>query len=69
MNGPLPVLPFHQKPNRFRCEKHVYSKVEAQTAYNARMRSRHNRPEHLRIYFCNSCQGWHLTSKAHYDED
>ncbi len=43
------------------CGKSRYpDKRAAQSAMNARMRS-HNRPDHLRIYACPICRGWHMT--------
>ncbi|MES2707160.1 MAG: hypothetical protein V4726_11220 [Verrucomicrobiota bacterium] len=45
------------------CGKTIYpDKRAAATARNAWMHSHHNRPDHLRIYACRSCNGWHLTS-------
>lgn len=45
------------------------SKKAAQTAANWRLKARgrhrtgkkRNRPERLRIYFCEPCEAWHLT--------
>lgn len=45
------------------CEKRPYSKREAQEARNARLRSRYGRPDDLRVYHCERCNHWHLTSK------
>jgi len=45
------------------CQKKRYDdKRSAQGARNVRMESArgHNRPEHLRIYDCPDCGGWHL---------
>lgn len=61
-----PSIPKFQ-PKRYTCTKQKYSKVEAQTVVNSRMSSRHNRPEHLRIYNCYHCNGWHVTHKDEYD--
>ncbi len=45
-----------------KCEKHQYpNKKAAQTACNKRM-SRPRKADRLRIYFCERCQRWHLTS-------
>ena len=48
------------------CIKKAYTKKDAQTALNARLRGRyrHNKPDHLRIYHCPDCNGWHLTHKG-----
>lgn len=43
------------------CGKKPYTKREAQTARNQRLRSHHNRPKLLRIYPCPECNAWHLT--------
>lgn len=43
------------------CCKKAYTKREAQTALNRRMKA-HNRPDGLRIYPC-PCGAWHLTHK------
>lgn len=50
------------------CRKQKYTKVEAQTVVNARMSARHNRPEHLRIYHCPLCNGWHVTHKENLND-
>lgn len=48
------------------CWKNRYpTKRDAVTAMNLRMngrkKNRRNRPEHLRVYRCQKCRGWHLT--------
>lgn len=59
----------HQsRPSQRRCFKQSYTKVEAQTVVNSRMNSRNNRPDQLRIYHCERCNGWHVTHKDHYSE-
>ena len=50
------------KPKREYCTatgKPAYSKKGAQTARNGRMKHDHKK---LRIYACDECDGWHLTS-------
>lgn len=48
------------------CSKSSYpTKKAARTALNKRMRSRRNRPDHLRAYWCPKCGQWHLTHKTH----
>ncbi len=48
------------------CDKRGYSKREAETARNSRLRGRkgrrNTRPGYLRIYECPRCGRWHLTS-------
>ena len=44
------------------CHKTPYSKREAVTALNHRLRGK-GRPEHLRVYHCPLCNHWHLTSQ------
>ena len=44
------------------CHKTQYSKREAVTALNHRLRGK-GRPEHLRVYHCPLCNHWHLTSQ------
>jgi hypothetical protein len=50
-----------------KCDGKVcFSKREAETARNARTKGRgqrRNRPAFLRIYQCEKCDFWHLTSK------
>lgn len=41
-------------------KKQVYSKKDAQTVRNLRMKSG---SKELRIYHCPICNGWHLTSQ------
>ena len=46
------------------CGKYTYSKRDALTARNARLRrnpSSNKRPAFLRVYACATCCGWHLT--------
>lgn len=47
------------------CGKRIYDKKGAKTAANfrtgGRKRYRHNRPAFLRPYYCDQCNGWHLT--------
>lgn len=45
------------------CTKAAYSKKEAQTVINARLRSKKHRPEGLRAYQCDECNLWHLTHR------
>jgi hypothetical protein len=46
------------------CTKHCYpTKQDADNAAAERMKSRHNRPEHLRSYHCPDCSFHHLTHK------
>lgn len=67
MNGLLPQPDWDNEGGRiYRCRKAPYSKVEAQTVLNSRLRSRHGRPECLRIYHCEDCNAWHLSSKEDY---
>lgn len=51
--------------------KKCYSKRDAETARNARTtgrrRVRHGRPEYLRVYHCDECNHWHLTSKKNHE--
>ena len=49
--------------------KHCYPKREAEGARNHRLKSRHKRPDHLRIYSCPRCGWWHLTHKQLETED
>lgn len=50
------------------CPKTPYTKREAQTVRNLRLKGRHGRPEMLRLYECKQCGAWHLTSKESYSE-
>lgn len=50
------------------CGKRGYTKVEAQTALNARLAGR-GAPDELRIYQCPGCNRWHLTHKEHHDSE
>lgn len=47
--------------------KKCYTKRDAETVRNARTvgrrKMRHGRPKELRIYHCEFCNHWHLTSK------
>ena len=50
-----------------KCEKKSYTKKQAQTVANHRMkrgkgRNNRGRPEYLRVYPC-PCGSWHLTHK------
>jgi len=52
--------------------KKCFSKRDAETARNKRLKPkrhqrRHNTPDSLRIYHCQTCNGWHLTSKEEYE--
>lgn len=58
----------YSRGRTYSCSKRRYTKVEAQTAINSRMSSRHNRPEHLRMYECRRCQAWHITHRRHFDD-
>lgn len=40
-----------------------YTKKDAETARNRRLRSKQKSADYLRIYPCHRCNGWHLTSK------
>jgi rubrerythrin len=44
-----------------KCTKWRYSKRQAETVRNSRLRARHGRPDQLRIYHCPVCNHWHLT--------
>jgi len=48
-----------------RCSKQKYSKKDALTSANKRVkgrqRIRRHRPEYLRAYYCEDCNAWHLT--------
>ena len=52
--------------------KQCYSKREAETIRNARLRPhrriRRHIPDFLRIYHCPHCNHWHLTSKPDYHD-
>lgn len=43
------------------CEKHPYSHAKA--IEFKRRRERENKGLQLRVYYCNQCGYWHLTSK------
>ena len=53
------------------CPKTPYSKKDAQTVANYRTKGRkdrrHGRPGYLRVYACDICGHWHLTSKHEHD--
>lgn len=49
--------------------KPCYTKKEALSAKNHRLRSHHKAPDYLRVYYCKRCNLFHLTSKQHHDED
>ena len=65
MTGLLPVLD-RRPPPFYVCSKTCYSKVEARTVLNARAREG---TRNLRIYYCQKCNSWHVTSRAHYDDE
>jgi hypothetical protein len=47
-----------------RCGKHTYrDRRSVISAINVVMRRRKNRPKMLRPYYCDQCQGWHLTKQ------
>lgn len=46
------------------CRKTTYpDKKAAQSARNAVLKRKRNRPKDLRIYRCEHCHGWHLTKQ------
>jgi len=46
------------------CGKNAFTKKEAVTALHAAQKRRHNNQrDKLRVYACNICGWWHLTSK------
>lgn len=56
----------------YTCAKYPYrSKKDAQTAANLRTRGRQeqrrNRPDFLRVYACDDCGHWHLTSSRRHE--
>jgi len=63
---------------RTHCGGKVYyaSRKDAQTMANVQTgkrhprknRQRHGRPEFLRVYHCDRCNGWHLTKREDWDE-
>lgn len=55
------LRPTFQRRPAFKCSKQRYpDKKAAQGAVNMAMRRKRNRPEGLRIYFCEDCRAWHL---------
>jgi hypothetical protein len=45
------------------CTKVRYDKRDAQTALNNALVSKKKRRKEKRIYYCEACKAWHLTSK------
>jgi hypothetical protein len=50
--------------NEIGCKKAFYeSRHEAEKYLSKALTRRRNRPKFLRVYHCNRCQGWHITSQ------
>ena len=49
--------------------KPCYTKKEALSAKNHRLRSHTKAPDYLREYRCPHCNFYHRTSKPHYDDE
>jgi len=67
-NGENQASPIAQWLGADQCvrKRRYADKRDAQTALNSfsKFRGRHGRPEQLRAYHCDLCQGWHLTKKV-----
>lgn len=50
------------------CKKVQFSKKEAQTALNERKTKGRQWSKEKRIYYCEYCNKWHLTSKEEWEE-
>lgn len=60
----IPQNSYHCHTNSCACKKHTYSSEDAAvTVRRHRLQSRNNPPEYLRVYYCPTCNGWHLTSQ------
>lgn len=45
------------------CDKRKYDKIGAMFALSQTMKSQNHKRMEKRIYYCEECKSWHLTSK------
>lgn len=50
------------------CKKQCYDKKTAQTILNERKQKSKKWAREIRIYFCEQCNGFHLTSKEEWEQ-